>query len=236
MQASFPPSTVTTRRGMAKRPCPLVLLLPTTLRYVSLGVLLATGVIARAAKDGGECGAENGGGGHGECTVAPLVFSCSSSMELLTPGIEEVYSEIGFELHSPICREIVIKAPRSDVWDTISQPGVQRWHPFVRMSEGIGGSDSFEERTGQPWDTMVYANGDLYSRWVRDWQDGVGYDLDVGPSRTERGDDEPPEVETRITALHFTRTEFLGTGSVEDTRTHKCKPCLITTEDSPSKV
>eukprot|EP00467_Chlorarachnion_reptans_P016990 CAMPEP_0114537992 /NCGR_PEP_ID=MMETSP0109-20121206/29888_1 /TAXON_ID=29199 /ORGANISM="Chlorarachnion reptans, Strain CCCM449" /LENGTH=182 /DNA_ID=CAMNT_0001721947 /DNA_START=57 /DNA_END=603 /DNA_ORIENTATION=- len=82
---------------------------------------------------------------------------------------------------------------------------------------------------------MVYANGDLYSRWVRDWQDGVGYDLDVGPSRTERGDDEPPEVETRITALHFTRTEFLGTGSVEDTRTHKCKPCLITTEDSPSK-
>jgi hypothetical protein len=75
----------------------------------------------------------------------------------------------------PVSVECDISAPAHDVWGVISRPGnLELFHPFCR-SNPVGkwpGSGSRDE--------VHYLNGLVYERHFHHWNEGVGYDLEIG--------------------------------------------------------
>ena len=68
-----------------------------------------------------------------------------------------------------------IPAPASKVWETIASPGnLESCHPFVERNPveqwpGVGSKD-----------VIYYYSGLTYHRVFYAWEDGVGYDLNIG--------------------------------------------------------
>ncbi len=77
----------------------------------------------------------------------------------------------------PVAREQFIAAPASEVWRAISTPGnLEQCHPFcannpVREWPGEGSVDE-----------VHYLSGWVFERRFVAWQEGVGYDLEIGRS------------------------------------------------------
>ena len=105
---------------------------------------------------------------------------------------EQLQAELtaqGFELGEAVRVSHVIEADPDSVWQVISQPGqLTRYHPFCKETTvlkwpGVGAKD-----------TVTYYSGVHYERDFVGWIEGVGFDIEVGPSSRKTA-----RVEWRIT-------------------------------------
>ena len=89
----------------------------------------------------------------------------------------------GLEPGRPLQASVEIAVPAADVWQAIAAPGsLKQFHPFCATTEverwpGLGSRDS-----------ITYYSGIRYHRNFVDWQEGVGYDIELGdpPNQTAR--------------------------------------------------
>ena len=89
----------------------------------------------------------------------------------------------GLESGRPLKASVEIEVPAAAVWQAIAAPGnLKRFHPFCAATEverwpGLGSRDS-----------ITYYSGIRYQRNFVDWQEGVGYDIELGdpPNQTAR--------------------------------------------------
>lgn len=89
----------------------------------------------------------------------------------------------GLEPGRPLQASVEIAVPAADVWQAIAAPGsLKQFHPFCATTEverwpGLGARDS-----------ITYYSGIRYHRNFVDWQEGVGYDIELGdpPNQTAR--------------------------------------------------
>ena len=95
------------------------------------------------------------------------------TLPLLTMLSSEVHR--GFKW--PVSVEREIAAPAQDTWKAISCPGnLESGHPFCANNpvEVWPGSNSRDE--------VHYLNGLVFERRFRSWNEGAGYDLEIGRS------------------------------------------------------
>lgn len=90
---------------------------------------------------------------------------------------------IGLETGPSVKGEIMIETPADQVWDVISEEGnLKKCHPFCNQLEIIKwpGADAV--------DTIAYYSGITYKRNFVGWEEGVGYDIELGdyPNLTAR--------------------------------------------------
>ena len=68
-----------------------------------------------------------------------------------------------------------MRASAGQLWDVISQPGnLENCHPFCAANPVLKwpGRDSCDE--------VHYLNGWVFERHFTEWQEGIGYDLEIG--------------------------------------------------------
>ncbi len=90
---------------------------------------------------------------------------------------------IGLETGPSVKGDIMIEAPADNVWKVISEEGnLKKCHPFCDQIEIIKwpGADAV--------DTITYYSGITYKRNFVGWEEGVGYDIELGdyPNLTSR--------------------------------------------------
>lgn len=96
---------------------------------------------------------------------------------------QERLERFGLELGPSVIGRIKIETPAAAVWQVIAEPGyLATCHPFCAKTEviqwpGVGSMD-----------TITYYSGISYKRNFVHWEEGVGYDLEIGeaPSLTSR--------------------------------------------------
>jgi len=87
---------------------------------------------------------------------------------------------------------MTINSSRSRVWDLLNTPGNMVWHPFVKRSKAIGGTEAaFEsppsvknkrkKKKKKPWDVISYSAGHICTRWIRRRIPGEEILFDIGP-------------------------------------------------------
>lgn len=75
----------------------------------------------------------------------------------------------------PVAAGTVIAAPRNDVWNLISSPGlVSLYHPFCESNP------VYEWPGAGSHDEIHYFNGLVLERRFTNWIEDVGYDLEIG--------------------------------------------------------
>ena len=89
----------------------------------------------------------------------------------------------GLEHGRPVKSTVEIDVPTERVWEVIAEPGgLGRYHPFCAATE--------VERWPGPGsrDSITYHSGIRYQRNFVSWEEGVGYDIELGapPNRTAR--------------------------------------------------
>ncbi len=104
----------------------------------------------------------------------------------------------GLELGDTVRVSHIIETDSESVWQVISQPGqLPRYHPFCQATTvlkwpGVGAKD-----------TVSYYSGVHYERDFVRWLEGVGFDIEVGPSSRKTA-----RVEWRITAQGERQSEL----------------------------
>lgn len=83
--------------------------------------------------------------------------------------------EPGRSFKWPVSAERLIAVPAPELWKLISRPGnLELCHPFCA-------SNPVQAWPGQgSRDEVHYLSGWIFERHIREWIDGVGYDLDIG--------------------------------------------------------
>ena len=75
----------------------------------------------------------------------------------------------------PVSASATMAAPAGDLWKAISMPGnLELCHPFCQKNPVLAwpGAESRDE--------VHYLNGLVFERWFRHWDEGAGYDLQIG--------------------------------------------------------
>ena len=93
------------------------------------------------------------------------------------------HADVRLEQGRPLKATVGIDVPADEVWAVIAEPGnLARCHPFCAATEverwpGTGSRDS-----------ITYHSGIRYQRNFVSWQEGVGYDIELGdpPNQTAR--------------------------------------------------
>ena len=93
------------------------------------------------------------------------------------------HADARLEQGRPLKSTVGIDVPAAEVWAVIAEPGnLARCHPFCAATEverwpGTGSRDS-----------ITYYSGIRYQRNFVSWQEGVGYDIELGdpPNQTAR--------------------------------------------------
>ncbi len=132
--------------------------------------------------------------------TAPEGEMCSAGPGLFDRDLDEAtsveYGTFGWSLaDEAFCASALINASAADVWSVISVPGVTRWHPHAPVCTEapdrsdsaceFGGRDTFEHRDAKAWDLITYSSSQRYKRFVRNWYEGIGFNVDVGPYISE---------------------------------------------------
>ena len=89
----------------------------------------------------------------------------------------------GLEPGRPRQASVEIAVPAADVWRAIAAPGsLKQFHPFCAATE----VERWPGRDSR--DSITYYSGIRYQRNFVDWQEGVGYDIELGdpPNQTAR--------------------------------------------------
>mmetsp|Transcript_21959 Transcript_21959/g.30761 ORF Transcript_21959/g.30761 Transcript_21959/m.30761 type:complete len:246 (-) Transcript_21959:197-934(-) len=55
---------------------------------------------------------------------------------------QSIYKSLGVVPHHKVCMSMTINSSRSRVWDLLNTPGNMVWHPFVKRSKAIGGTEA----------------------------------------------------------------------------------------------
>ena len=93
------------------------------------------------------------------------------------------HANVRLEHGRPLKATVGIDVPADEVWAVIAEPGgLAHYHPFCAATEverwpGTGSRDS-----------ITYYSGIRYRRNFVSWQEGVGYDIELGdpPNQTAR--------------------------------------------------
>ena len=101
----------------------------------------------------------------------------SEIKKMATTHWQEEIKSIGLEVGTAVIGKVKIEAPSHEVWKLMAEPGnLKKCHPFCEKTEvikwpGVGSID-----------TITYYSGITYRRNFVSWQEGVGYDIELGES------------------------------------------------------